>query len=101
MRFGSDNNKVRVFAYAKDFSASATPTLEMTGYLLARRPSSSVNLLQKTLPSLLRNATFPLVGKARAHGALNKVQRNHPSTAHTSPLPPSLLKRDRVAPKMR
>jgi hypothetical protein len=45
------------------------------GNLLVRRPSSSVNLLQKTLPSLVRNATFPLVGKARARGAENKVQR--------------------------
>jgi hypothetical protein len=25
-----DNNKVGVFAFAKDFSAAATPTLEMT-----------------------------------------------------------------------
>jgi hypothetical protein len=51
-----------VFAYAKDFLA----TREMTDYLLVRRPSRSVNLVQKTLPSLLRNATFPLVGKAMA-----------------------------------
>jgi hypothetical protein len=27
---GSDNNKVGVFAYAKDFSTTAMPTLEMT-----------------------------------------------------------------------
>jgi hypothetical protein len=33
------------------------------GYGVVRRPSRSVNLLQKTLSSLLRNATFPLVGK--------------------------------------
>jgi hypothetical protein len=63
-------DKVGCVCYAKDFST----LLEMTGNEVVRRPSSSVNLLQKTLPSLLRNATFPLVGKARARGAKNEVK---------------------------
>jgi hypothetical protein len=58
-----------VFAYAKDFSTTVRlpPSVRRNdGNGIARRPSSSVNVLHKTLPSLLRNATFPLVGKVRA-----------------------------------